>query len=320
MKKNQYWADDNNFGDALNPYIQRAFGIKSKCCPAEYADLIGIGSSMERLLANSLVTDYIIQKTIEVWSTGFHFPIGEHKWYKDIVFPERFARNVNINALRGKLSLERTENAMGIKLENIALGDGALLINKIFKPAKNKKYRLGIVGHMTEKDNPIFKNINKRIGKSIILDIFDTPDKFIKKLTQCEAIISTALHPLVVADSYNIPNLWINLSKDSKISMYKFTDYYSVFGLDANYFDLNEREFTEKDLELLKKNYPVKKEDVLKIQEKLIGAHPFSHTVSKITFLQIMYLNSRRIMKALYRMIPNRKIKNRLRKQYKIII
>ncbi|WP_312335322.1 polysaccharide pyruvyl transferase family protein [Anaerospora hongkongensis] len=318
MKKMQYWSDDNNFGDALNPYIQRAFGIKAKCSPAEYADFICIGSSMERLLANSLVSHYISDDPIEVFSTGFHFPVGEHKWYKNITFPERFARNVNIRALRGKLSLQRAEAALGTSLNNVVLGDGGLLTSLIFDSAKEKKYRLGIIAHMTEKKHPIFKAIQKNIKNSIILDIYSTPDRFIKKLTQCEAIISTALHPIIVSDSYGIPNMWINLSKDSNISMYKFSDYYSVFNQEARFFDLNTHDFTEKDLEALKKNYSIKMDDVLKIQESLIQAHPYSKTITKLTFPHILYLNSRRIMRTAYRLIPHIKTSKRLRKPHRI--
>lgn len=319
MEKKQYWSDDNNFGDALNPYIQRAFGIKVKCCPAEYADMICIGSSMERLLNNSLVSKYIIKNPIDVWSTGFHFPVGEHKWYKNITLPESFARNVNIRALRGKFSLERAENALSSSLSDVVLGDGALLTSLIFDSAKEKKYRLGIIGHMSEKNHPIFKAINRTIKDSIIINIYDTPDRFINKLTECEAVISTALHPIIVADSYNIPNMWINLSQDNKISMYKFSDYYSVFNLEAAYFDLNKHTFTEQNLEDLKANYQIRKDDILNIQKNLIQAHPYSQTITKLSSSQILYLNSRRIMKVLYRLIPHIKTSKRLRKPYRII-
>jgi hypothetical protein len=318
MTKKQYWWDSNNFGDALNPYIQRAFGIKVKCCPAEYADLICVGSSMERLLANSLVSKYIIKKPIEVWSTGFHFPVGEHRWYKKITFPEKFARNINIRALRGKLSLQRAEEALDTKLNNVVLGDSALLTSKIFNPAKKKKYRLGIIAHMTENNHPIFKTIKENIKNSVIINIFSTPDRLIKKLTQCEAIISSALHPLIVADSYNIPNAWINLSKNNKISMYKFADYYSAFNHEAKYFDLNEHDFTENDLQNLKKNYSISKDDVLTIQNNLIQAHPYSQTIKKIAFFAILSLNSRRIMKKIYTLISHKETRRKLRKQYKV--
>ena len=318
IHKTQYWCDDNNFGDALNPYIQMGFGVWSKCKPAEYANLICIGSSMERLLDNVLISKHINKNPIHVWSTGFHFPIHEHKWYHNIKFPEKFARNVTVHALRGKLSLERAENALGHKINNPALGDGALLTSLIFKPARRKKYRLGIVGHFTEHNHSVFKKIRKNIKNSIIINVKSRPNKFIKKLTQCDAIISSALHPLVVADSFGIPNLWINLSRDKNISMYKFTDYYSVFGLDAKYMDISLDEFTEKNLAELIQNYAVKSDDVLKIQKSLIAAHPFSHTVNYITPLQIFYLNGRRIMKIIYKFIPFPKLRHKLKYQYEL--
>jgi pyruvyltransferase len=314
MQKLMYWANDNNFGDALNPYIQKAFGISAKCAPAEYSDLIGIGSSMERLLANSLVDSHVIKTPIDIWSTGFHFPVGEHKWYKDIELPETFARNVNIHALRGHSSLFRAEAILNKKLINTVLGDGGLLTNQVFKTEKEKKYKLGIVAHMSERKNPIFKSIKNNIPNSTILNIFSTPDKFIKKLNQCEAIISTALHPIIVADSYNIPNLWINLSKDKKISMYKFDDYYSVFNQKANYFDLTQNSFTQEDLNKIIKNYPIGKYAVEDIQNRLIQAHPYSQKMHFLTTTEIRNLNSKRINMFLYKFIPFTKLRRRLRK------
>lgn len=289
-----YWCDDNNFGDALNPFIQRAFGIKSiHTVKMGECDLIALGSSMERLLKGASEFGVISDCSINVWGTAFHFPVGEHKWYKKIELPEIFARSVRIHALRGKLSLQRARDAGATDLENVVLGDPGLLVNRIFPPARKKKYSVGIVAHFTEKENPIFKNVIKDIPGAIMLDIFDTPDVFIKKLTQCEVILSSALHPLVVADSYGIPNIWINASGDKNISMYKFTDYYSVFGLDAKYIDLNTKTITPNDIENIKSNYKISRTDVEKISNQLILAHPYSDRIRCLTRGEIFLLNVR---------------------------
>ena len=57
---------------------------------------------------------------------------------------------------------------------------------------------------------------------------------------------------------------------------YKFDDYYSVFGIDEHAkIDLRERSFEEKDVEIIKKNYPIKRETVKQIQSRLIESFPF---------------------------------------------
>ena len=289
----QYYVNDDNFGDKLNPYIQRAFGIRVKCSPCEFADFIAVGSSMERLLEPRPYPQFLAKAHINIWGTGFHFPIGEHKWY-NITLPEKFARPVNVYALRGKLSLKRLSDILNLNTceqKKIILGDPGLLVNKIFKPAKHKRYRLGIVAHHTEKENPVYKNIQRNIKDSINLDIYWPVDLFIKKLTECEAVISSALHPLIVSDSFGIPNQWVNITRDANISMYKFYDYYSVFEKEAFFFDLQEIEFNEESLTKLKTNYSITLETVEDINKKLIQAHPYSNKVNFLTNFEIKQLN-----------------------------
>lgn len=50
-----------------------------------------------------------------------------------------------------------------------------------------------------------------------------------RDLAKCKRIVSSALHPLIAADSLGIPNMWVRLHEQTT-SKYKFEDYYSAIG------------------------------------------------------------------------------------------
>ncbi len=58
------------------------------------------------------------------------------------------------------------------------------------------------------------------------IDVMEYPEKVIGLIDQCEYILSSTLHGLIVADSLGIPNAWIE-SPDLTGGRFKFDDYYS---------------------------------------------------------------------------------------------
>ena len=79
------------------------------------------------------------------------------------------------------------------------------------------------------------------------------------------------MHPLIAADSLNIPNQWVTLyGLEHDITRFKLPDYYSALGLyEQKPIDLRNEKITP---ELIIQNYKVKKEKVLEIQNNLLNA------------------------------------------------
>ncbi|MCF6216340.1 MAG: polysaccharide pyruvyl transferase family protein [Emcibacter sp.] len=279
LLKTLAWWDSDNFGDALNPYIFRAFGVKVSYQQANVADFLALGSVLERIFigAHTRHETYFSPEPIEVWGSGVHFDVGRHIEQPHIKIPEKFIRDVNFRAVRGKITKQRVEAILGRPLpEDLALGDPGLLMNRIVKGSRTKKYKLGIVPHFHDAGSHLFKDIQKRIPGSIIINVKSDPVAFIKEMTCCDAVISTAMHPLIVADSYGIPNLWITTAND-KISSYKYQDYYSIYDINpVTAFDIGEKIFTLEDVEKLIETYAITKEQVFSLQEKLIESFPVS--------------------------------------------
>ena len=47
---------------------------------------------------------------------------------------------------------------------------------------------------------------------SKFIDVQNEPETVLKEISECENIISTSLHGLIIADSYGIPNCWCEIS------------------------------------------------------------------------------------------------------------
>jgi pyruvyltransferase len=137
-------------------------------------------------------------------------------------------------------------------------GDPALLFPKIYNPKIEKKYKLGFIPHYIEyetlKDLKILHHIES-LGVQII-NICAGEYKFIDELLECEKIISSSLHGLIVADAYGIPNARVNVSNKLIGGDFKFIDYYKSvdrkidLGLQLNTFttleDIYRQHFNDK--------------------------------------------------------------------------
>jgi len=201
-----------NFGDKLTPFIlekNTPYGFKNTSFRnRNRTDIIGIGSCLQGISENY---NQII------WTSGFMFQDN----YKN------FSR-AHVIAVRGKETLKRINC---INKDKVILGDGGLLCY-LLAPLRTKKYKLGIFLHYVDKHNDIIKKIASESNEIFIIHAFCAYcQDIIDRVQECEYIISSSLHGLILADSLNIPNEWIKLSNNIAGNDFKFHDYYSVFDM-----------------------------------------------------------------------------------------
>lgn len=264
--KTYYYTGKHNFGDVLNEYIpERLFGCKIVKDDVYSCQACFIGSILTPFLAPKgekvNVTKYPI---LNIWGSGFIRPTS----------PKRLLiRNVKPYAVRGILTRELLSKYMKTDYSKIPLGDPGLLCSRMYKNLDmTKKYEYGIVPHYIDKQN---KNLQKlQLPNSIILDIEENPDVFIKKLVQCKKIISSAMHGLIAADSFCIPNIRMILGDDIVGGDFKYNDYYSAFGIkEHNTLDLRNNNSVIKTLNF---NYTITHNQIQTIQENLIRSFPYA--------------------------------------------
>lgn len=171
-----YWKTKPNFGDRLTSLlIDRFTGLESEWAEPEEAQLVMIGSVLEHLPWD--------------WAGVI---AGAGKLHEETVlgFP-----NATVLAVRGRL----TAKALG--LENVVLGDPALLANELV-PMADKEYDLGIIPHWTDNElehNPKFTRFNAKV-----IRVGDEPLKVISEIGKCKRIVSSSLHGIILADAFGI--------------------------------------------------------------------------------------------------------------------
>ena len=107
-------------------------------------------------------------------------------------------------------------------------GDPGLLISKIV-PAKQKRYKLGFVPHYVDYAEVVARYPNERVIDILRAD----PLQVAAEISECETIISSSLHGIIAAHSYNIPCAWVKFSDKLSGDGIKFLDHYASVGLEC---------------------------------------------------------------------------------------
>lgn len=206
----RYYDKKMNVGDTLNPYLismlsgKKVYEVKSKY----FSHLLGVGSIIH--LANN--------KSV-VWGSGVIDP----EMLPDI----NILNSMRIVALRGNKSKQLLFD-IGVDVSECFLGDPAVLMSMVYPhPSLEKKYKVGVVPHLVDKDSDTVKSLAQLDGVHII-DVADYAESFINNISECDRIISTSLHGLILADTYGIPNCWARFSDNIIGGQFKFLDYYST--------------------------------------------------------------------------------------------
>lgn len=124
-------------------------------------------------------------------------------------------------------------NKYGVECPDI-VGDPALLLPKYYMPKSNeKKYKLGLVPHVTDLGHLIVQKIREKHPEILIIDLahYKKWTDVIDEICSCEVIASSSLHGLITSDAYGVPNCWIKLGdKVCGGLSFKFLDYFSSVG------------------------------------------------------------------------------------------
>ena len=231
-----YWYNHpgGNFGDEISPYLVRKISGKEPiCCSPSFWGALhdlyhaiftrkSFKEAVLRLLFLFMQDDIIIGvgsilefsniRTI-IWGTGF----GHNN---SIIKRGRFL------AVRGQESARKLLE-LNLKVPSV-LGDPALLLPLYYKPIVEKKFQVGIIPHISDFD--FFYNNWSDKYKIINLNTRDV-ESVVNQINECEYILSTSLHGIIVSHAYNVPCLWIEkivLERDG----FKFKDYFTSVGIE----------------------------------------------------------------------------------------
>ena len=266
------YPDIPNMGDLINKdMLEDIFSISVKQAELKNCNLIAIGSALDQIFKSSDFKTRMKQKMItalnnnvHIWCTGF---IRENlRGTSDLIY-----KNIHVHALRGELTRQRMEKYTGNKYD-VPLGDGGLLAQRWIGGFPKKKYAVGIIPHFKEQDHPTVKKLLASYENSALIDLRDNPKDVVRKIGECELIISSSLHGLIIADSFHVPNLHITLDNKMFGDGYKYRDYYSAFGLEHSPFDCAKGDVPP--IKMIRDTYSVSAEEEKKKKEALFKAFP----------------------------------------------
>ena len=208
----------NNWGDDINYWLlkelsgKKIFNIAdmfTSWLPKEVANILPIGSIIE----------YLGNENSIIWGSG-----AQNGPEKIEFVPKQ------VLAVRGPKTREILISK-GIQCPEV-YGDPSLLLCKICKPKTHKKYKIGIIPHYVDALNPLITKFAENRDSVIIISMnkykkwHEIPDR----INECELILSSSLHGLIISDSYNVPNVWISFSDKIKGGMFKYLDYFASVG------------------------------------------------------------------------------------------
>ena len=204
-----YMKSKPNFGDMLAPIIIKFVSGQDLTYVKGDAErkLLCIGTGMNRWLRRDDL----------VWGYGSR----NVDVYGNIKVPE----GVRFLAVRGRMTRESILADNPNVLVPEVYGDPGILMPLIYESKVKKEFELGLIPHYIDK-----VRFGKYSRKIKVIDVFDNPLRTIDNINRCELIISTSMHGVIVAESYGVPAVWLQVSDRILGGEFKFNDYFSGSG------------------------------------------------------------------------------------------
>jgi hypothetical protein len=226
-------AEFDNFGDILVPFIlEKTTTQKFRWVKPNTDKFLKIFKSKHYFIIGSIIR-MATSQTI-VWGAGI------------------IKRDVNVAkckflAVRGPLTREILLN-QGHNVPEV-YGDPAILLSLFHKTANiRKKYKYALVPHYVDYEI-VLEHYKERTDIKIINLSTNNPEEVIDQILECENIISSSLHGIIVSHALKIPAIWMEISENIYGDNIKYYDYYLSLGINnpkcLNYANYSIKELDE---------------------------------------------------------------------------
>lgn len=254
-----------NFGDVLVPYLL------DRTTSKKYKWIIPNNNRTLRIFRKKwhyIIIGSILRRAKEhsiIWGAGIMFHNSEVPKAKFLL-------------VRGPLTRNRLLQ-LGYNVPE-RYGDPALLISLFNKPKAKKKFKIGIVPHFLDYQE-VYNKFGTHDGIRIINLLTNNPQEVIDEINNCEKILSSSLHGIIVAHALNIPVLWIKISEKLRDDI-KFYDYYASIKIEWTeiiYFNFHSSEEIERLFKVYHSITIPHKENLDCLIKDLIETYPFKKSV-----------------------------------------
>lgn len=200
----------HNLGDDLNFYLLKELYGKKIIVNERQTFFV---KKTNYLVIGSIIEAYSDEKSI-IWGSG-----AMHGNLPLLHKPQA------VLAVRGPLTRDYLLS-QGIDCPPV-YGDPALLLPELYSPMVEKKFKIGIIPHITDFDLPIVSDLKNKGYKIINLRKYNQWRDVVDEILSCDIILSSSLHGLIISDAYCVPNVWIQFKKLNNGNDFKFRDYFA---------------------------------------------------------------------------------------------
>lgn len=247
-----------NYGDLLGKYIvEKLSGKKVVWVQPKKQRLKTIFSPVYVTIGSILAQ---VNKRCIVWGSG-------------IISRDQHVENAKFLAVRGPKTRQRLLD-LGYDVPEI-YGDPGLLLPKFYNPKIEKKYKIGIIPHYSDYEliiNQFQNNNNVSVIDLMTNDIENTTNQIL----ECENIVSSSLHGLIISHAYQIPAVWVKFSNNLFGDDVKFEDYFTSVELSYQAQTVQDLNFTRDIDNLSGQQFSKPKKEVIeRLQNGLLESNPF---------------------------------------------
>lgn len=247
-----------------------------------YGDVLG-KYLVEKISGRKVVFAWPKKFSIYDWFSPIYVTIGSiihnanHKcivWGSGIINQEIHIKKALFLAVRGPQTRKFLLN-LGYEVPAI-YGDPALLLPRYFNPSVEKIYKYGFVPHYND-----YKLVEKWFENNSDVHLIDMMTNDIEAKTieflQCERIISSSLHGVIIAHSYGIPAVWQKFSDKVFGDDIKYQDYLESVDLEFYQPEIKLIKYTDAEMEDLFEKLPAlpKTEIIKDLCDRLMEVCPF---------------------------------------------
>lgn len=225
-KMRAVWHNDQNFGDALTPYIiEKMYGYKPQHTEPYDNDptYMVTGSLLDGYISNSII-----------WGIGIMY--GTNK-----ILPKKYpppTKHFKIIAVRGPISFQKCIEAGYVPK---CIGDPSLLLPKLYNPERIIRHKLGIIPSWVDLNK--VKNEYHDNDDVHVIDVFKPVEQVINEIVSCETTIASALHGLIVSIAYGISTRWVEFSDNIAGDGTKYKDFLQSIKMNYNVTDLRQPKY-----------------------------------------------------------------------------
>ena len=207
-------SNHKNWGDDLNLHLLKL--ITKKRIYAANASVIHRYFCLKNYSCIGSIIGFYENKKTEIWGSGF---ISNDSSLS--VYPAK------VHLVRGEFTRNKLLG-MGIDCPNL-YGAPALLVSKYYNAVPKGQYKLGIIPHYVDLDFDYIREFVSSKNDVVLIDIanYEKWTDVCDMIVSCDYIVSSSLHGLIAADSYQKPNLWIKFSDKVTGGNFKYLDYFS---------------------------------------------------------------------------------------------